>query len=261
MKNRSTHGLSALLLTAVFVGGSIASAAHAATLNNIFDAAEQINKQARQSQAKVDALVDQTRDLLNEYKTVVKETEGLRVYNQQLDKQIANQESEMAKTSAAIDKVTVIERQITPLMLRMIDGLDQFVALDLPFLLKERKARVENLREIVDRADVTPSEKFNQILRAYQIENEYGRTMESYTDEIETENGKVVADVLKVGRIALVYQTSDGEQTGVWNASKRAWEPLPDTYTNYIKNGIRMARKQLSVDMLTLPVAGPENAQ
>jgi Protein of unknown function (DUF3450) len=261
MKNRSTHGLSALLLGAVFVVGAMAPAAHAATLNNIFDAAEQINKQARQSQAKVDALVDQTRDLLNEYKTVVKETEGLRVYNQQLDKQIANQESEMANTSAAIDKVTVIERQITPLMLRMIDGLEQFVALDLPFLQKERKARIENLREIVDRADVTPSEKFNQILRAYQIENEYGRTMESYTDEIETPNGKVVADVLKVGRIALVYQTSDGEQTGAWNVAKRAWEPLPDTYTNYIKNGIRMARKQLSVDMLTLPIAGPENAQ
>ena len=261
MKNRSTHGLAALLLTAVFVGGAAASTAHAATLNNIFDVAEQINKQARQSQAKVDALVDQTRDLLTEYKTVVKETEGLRVYNQQLDKQIANQQSEMGNIAAAIDRVTVIERQITPLMLRMIDGLDQFVSLDLPFLLKERKARIENLREIVDRADVTPSEKFNQILRAYQIENEYGRTMESYTDEVETANGKVVADVLKVGRIALVYQTSDGEQTGAWNAAKRAWEPLPDTYTNYIKNGIRMARKQLSVDMLTLPVAGPENAQ
>jgi hypothetical protein len=222
MKNRSTHGLFALLL---------------------------------------DALVDQTRDLLTEYKTVVKETEGLRVYNQQLEKQIANQESEMAKYSANIDKVTVIERQITPLMIRMVDGLDQFVNLDLPFLLKERRGRVENLRELIDRADVSASEKFNQILRAYQIENEYGRTMEAYTDEIDTPNGKLVADILRVGRVALVYQTSDGEQTGVWDAAKHAWEPLPDTYTNYIRNGIRMARKQLSVDMLTLPIAGPENAQ
>ena len=261
MKNRSTHGLFALLLTAVCVGGAISSAAHAATLNNVFDAAEQINKQSRQSQAKVDALVDQTRDLLTDYKTVVKETEGLRVYNQQLEKQIANQESEMAKYSANIDKVTVIERQITPLMLRMVDGLDQFVNLDLPFSLKERRDRVENLREMIDRADVSASEKFNQILRAYQIENEYGRTMEAYTDEIDTPQGKLVADILRVGRIALVYQTSDGEQTGVWDVAKHAWEPLPDTYTNYIRNGIRMARKQLSVDMLTLPVAGPENAQ
>jgi hypothetical protein len=261
MKNRTTHKLKAMLLGAAIavVGG--ASVAYGATLNNIFGVAEQMNKQARQSQAKVDALAEQTRDLLADYKTVVKETEGLRVYNRQLDKQIANQEGEMANLSGAIDRVTVIERQITPLMLRMLDGLDQFVSLDLPFLQKERQTRIENLREMIERADVSPSEKFNQILRAYQIENEYGRTMEAYTDEIETPNGKVIADILKVGRIALVYQTSDGEQTGAWNQKTKAWEPLPDTYTNYVKNGIRMARKQLSVDMLTVPVAGPENAQ
>ncbi len=261
MKNRTTHRLTAVLLGAAiaFVGG--ASVAYGATLNNIFGVAEQMNKQARQSQAKVDALAEQTRDLLSDYKTVVKETEGLRVYNRQLDKQIANQETEMGNLSGAIDRVTVIERQITPLMLRMLDGLDQFVSLDLPFLLKERQERVENLREMIERADVSPSEKFNQILRAYQIENEYGRTMEAYTDEITRTDGKVIADILKVGRIALVYQTSDGEQTGSWNQTAKAWEPLPDSYTNYVKNGIRMARKQLSVDMLTVPVAGPENAQ
>jgi uncharacterized phage infection (PIP) family protein YhgE len=261
MKNRTTHRLSLQLLGAVIAVVGMISTAYGATLNDIFGVAEKVNTQARQSQAKVDALVDQTRDLLSEYKTVVKETEGLRVYNRQLDKQIANQESEMTNLSGAIDRVTVIERQITPLMLRMIDGLDQFVSLDMPFLLKEREDRVANLREMIERADVTPSEKFSQILRAYQIENEYGRTMEAYTDEVETADGKVIADILKVGRVALVYQTSDGEQTGMWNSTKKAWEALPDSYTNFVKNGIRMARKQLSVDMLTLPIAGPENAQ
>jgi cell division protein FtsB len=260
MKNkRSQKPILPLLLALGVALGS--TSVLAANLNDIFGVAEQLNKQARQSQARVDALTDETRTLLGEYKTVLKEIEGLRVYNRQLEKQIANQEQEMAQLSASIDQVTVTERQITPLMMRMIDGLEQFVALDLPFLSEERERRVEGLREMMDRADVAASEKFSQILRAYQIENEYGRTMESYASEIDTAEGSRIVDVLKVGRVALVYQTSDGEETGAWDVAQGTWVELDDSYKTPIRNGIRMARKQLSVDMLTLPVAGPETVQ
>jgi hypothetical protein len=257
MKNNHTQRpmMSLLLALGVALGGT---SAFAANLNDIYGVAEQLNKQARKSQARVDALTDETRTLLGEYKTVLKEIEGLRVYNRQLEKQIRNQNAEMTQLSASIDQVTVIERQITPLMMRMIDGLEQFVALDLPFLNEEREHRIDGLREMMDRADVAASEKFSQILRAYQIENEYGRTMESYPDEIDTTEGSRIVDVLKVGRIALVYQTSDGEETGAWDVSEGTWVQLDDSYKTPIRNGIRMARKQLSVDMLTLPIAGPE---
>lgn len=260
MKNNHTQRpmISLLLALGVALGGT---SAFATNLNDVFGVAEQVNKQARKSQARVDALTDETRTLLGEYKTVLKEIEGLRVYNRQLEKQIANQEAEKLQLSASIDQVTVIERQITPLMMRMIDGLEQFVALDLPFLNEERANRLDGLREMMDRADVAASEKFSQILRAYQIENEYGRTMESYADEIDTTEGSRIVDVLKVGRIALIYQTSDGEETGAWDVSKGTWVALDDSYKTPIRNGIRMARKQLSVDMLILPIAGPETVE
>ena len=233
----------------------------AATLNDIYSVSDRINAQAKRSQAKIDALTEETRKLLGEYKTVLKEIEGLRVYNRQLEKQIGNQEEEMTKLASSIDQVTLIERQITPLMLRMIDGLEQFVGLDLPFLLDERSDRIERLREMMDRADVAVSEKFSQILRAYQIENEYGRTMEAYPDTITVEGTELKADVLKVGRIALVYQTPDGEVTGRWDADAQAWVELEDEYTTPVRNGIRMARQQLSVDMLALPVRAPGAAE
>ncbi len=248
-----------LILACVALAGS--PAVYGATLNDIFGVGGRLNTQAKQSQARVDALTEETRKLLAEYKTVLKEIEGLQVYNRQLEKQVANQQAEMTDLSSAIDKVTVIERQITPLMLRMIDGLEQFVALDLPFLTKERNDRIERLREMMERADVAASEKFSQILRAYQIENEYGRTMEAYTDQIQVDGTDRVVDVLKVGRIALVYQTSDGEETGSWDPAKNAWVVLDDEFTTPVRNGIRMARKQLSVDLLTLPIAAPGAAQ
>lgn len=233
----------------------------AATLNDIYAVSDRINAQAKRSQARIDALTEETRKLLGEYKTVLKEIEGLRVYNRQLEKQIGNQEAEMTKLASSIDQVTLIERQITPLMLRMIDGLEQFVSLDLPFLLDERNDRIERLREMMDRADVAVSEKFSQILRAYQIENEYGRTMEAYPDTINVEGTELKADVLKMGRIALVYQTPDGEATGRWDVDSGVWVELDDEYTTPVRNGIRMARKQLSVDMLPLPVRAPGAAE
>ena len=142
---KQIQGLSVLL---VAFACALMSASYAATtLDDIYQVAEQMNVAAKRSQSKIDALTEETRLLLNEYKTVLKEIEGLRVYNRQLEKQIASQEEEMAQLTISIDEVTVIERQITPLMIRMIDGVEQFVELDLPFLLKERRARVSRLRE------------------------------------------------------------------------------------------------------------------
>ncbi|MFM7120665.1 MAG: DUF3450 domain-containing protein, partial [Gammaproteobacteria bacterium] len=203
------------------LGATGVGSANAATLNDIYRAADQINGQAKQSQSRIDALTDETRNLLSDYKTVLKEIEGLRVYNRQLERQITSQEKEKTQITGSIDQVTVIERQIGPLMTRMVDGLEQFVSLDLPFLQKERNERVELLRETMDRADVAVSEKLSQVLRAYQIENEYGRTMEAYGDNITINGTELKVDVLKVGRVALVYQTLDGEQTGRVNPATR----------------------------------------
>jgi hypothetical protein len=256
MNRHLLKGLAASLLLA---GGFASNPVTAAALNDIYQVAERINQQARQSQARVDALTEETRQLLTEYKTVLKEIEGLRVYNRQLERQIENQNTEMAQLTKSIDEVTIIERQITPLMLRMIDGIEQFVELDMPFLLSERRQRIDSLREMMDRADVAVSEKFSQILSAYQVENEYGRTMEAYSDTIKLGGTDRKVDVLKIGRIALVYQSPDGEITGFYNPGSSEWEQLDDSYSTPVRNGIRMARRQLSVDMLPMPIEGPES--
>ena len=258
MKKHMQKLLLALLGSAAVFSGSTAMAA---TFNDVFQAAAQMNAEAKRSQAKIDDLTEETRRLLNEYKTVLKEVEGLKVYNRQLEKQIGNQEQEMVQLAASIDEVTIIERQITPLMLRMIDGLEQFVELDAPFLLDERRGRVERLREMMDRADVAVSEKFSQVFRAFQIENEYGRTMETYPTTIQIDGIDRKVDILKVGRIALVYQTPDGAETGMFNPGTREYESVDNSYQASVRQGIRMARQQASIDMLSLPVVGAGAAQ
>ncbi len=263
MKNHM-HKLSTVRRATVVAGmlaACLAVPVSATTLTDIFQAADQLNTAAKRSQSKIDALTEETRKLLNDYKTVLKEIEGLRVYNRQLEKQITNQEKEMSDLAVAIDKVTVIERQITPLMLRMIDGLEQFVSLDMPFFMKEREERLERLRETMDRADVAVSEKFSVVLRAYQIENEYGRTMNTYGDTIMVDGTERRVDILQLGRVALLYQTPDGEETGMYNKESRAFEQIGDEYQASVRQGIRMARQQATLDMFSVPVSGAEAAQ
>ena len=255
MKHSATKRLAHLkVLAAAVVLGLLVPSVGAATLSDIFAVAKRINLQAEDSQAKVDALSDEADKLYGEYKQVLKEIEGLRVYNRQLERQIAGQEREMSEISTNMDKITGVQRQVTPLMHRMVAALEQFVENDMPFLLDERRQRVERLREILDRPDVAVSEQFSQVLNAFQIENDYGRAIDAYTGQIEIEGEARVADILLVGRVALVFQTSDGLETGYWNEDAKRWEFLDDAYQATVRNGIRMARRQATANLLPMPV-------
>ena len=255
MKHSAMKRLACLRALAVAVAaGLFAPGVGAATLPDIFAVADRINQQARESQAKVDAMADETRKLYDDYKQVLKEIEGLRVYNRQLERQIAGQERQMNEISTNMDNVTDVQRQVTPLMHRMVAALEQFVDNDMPFRVKERHERVDRLRAILDRPDVAVSEQFSQVLNAFQIENDYGRTIDAYTGQIEIDGETRVADILLVGRVALVYQTSDGEETGYWNERDKRWAPLDDSYQASVRNGIRMARRQASLNLLPMPV-------
>jgi len=247
------------LINALLVAGALAATPVLAqddeVLKPVVDEAAKINESAAKSQEKINGITDQIDSKLQQFKTLMKEIEGLEVYNSQLRKQINSQEQEMADLNAAIDEVSVVERQITPLMMRMIDGLEQFVALDVPFLPEERANRVADLRAMMDRADVAASEKFRRVMEAYQVEMDYGRTMEAYSG-IHTINGQERdVEFLRLGRTALMYQTRDASMQGVWNKQTRQWEELDSSYRTQITKGLRMAKKQLAPDLLMLPVA------
>jgi hypothetical protein len=224
-------------------------------LDSANNTATQINESALQSQERVNGISDQIDSKVAQYKTLMKEMEGLAIYNGQLNKQIANQEQEMLDLNSAIDEVSVVERQITPLMMNMIDGLYQFVALDVPFLSQERSDRISDLRAMMDKANVAPSEKFRRVMEAYQVEMDYGRTIEAYSG-FQTINGNQSnVDFLRIGRTALLYQTRDGSAQGVWNKQTRQWDVLDSSYRTQITKGLRMARKQLAPDLIMVPVA------
>jgi hypothetical protein len=252
-------GVFALVVTLAGTGPALAEPETGPTLDNAIDEAAAGNTAAAEAQQQIDALSGDIDALVAEYGANLQQTRALDVYAKQLEDLLASQRAEMQELREQIEKVTVVGRTIMPLLAEMVDTLDQFVSLDVPFLPEERTQRIAGLREMMGRADVTISEKYRRVLEAYQIENEYGRTIEAYRGPLAESGKDRTVDFLRVGRLALLYQTLDGQESGMWDAKKRAWVVLGGSYYTPIQQGLRIARKQAAPDLITIPVQAPEN--
>jgi len=251
-------GLAVVFLAALSASGP--GAAIASDLDVLVAQRMEVNEDAAQSQVRIDKLSEDNDKLTAEYRAVLKRIDALRVYNHQVSELIASQDEEMLSLRRQIDDVELVGREVTPLMLGMIDAVENFVELDVPFLLDERTGRMNNLNEVMVRADVTNAERYRRIIEAYQIENEYGRTIEAYQGEVEIDGQMRQVDFLRIGRVALLHQTLDGSDTRVWDQKNKAWLDASE-HGNAVRLGLRMARKQTAPDMLRLPVPAAEVAQ
>lgn len=248
----------ALLLVCALGGMLSADLAFGQSVDSILKAENQRIKQAQQYQDQIDKLAKETRSKFDDYQKVLKDIDGLVVYNKVQQNLINNQNQKLADLHDSMDKVSVIERQILPLMTHMIDGLQQFVELDVPFLKKQRLAQVESLRELLNRADVTTAEKFRNVMEAWQDEIDYGNTSEMYKGEVTVKGQTLSVNLLRIGRIALVYMTPDGQRAGMWNKDTRSWQPLGREYLNSIRKGFEVVKGNGTPQMFMIPVPAPE---
>ncbi len=257
---RNSYGIYGFMLVSglLFVSGL----AYSESLEQIQQEGEKKLLEGEASQKKVDAVVAGSQDRLIRYRALLKQIDGLKAYNEQLSTQIAGQENLLVRFDDSIAQAALIQRQIAPLVAKMVDSLDQFVDLDNPFYTEERQERLAFIRENLASADIDVAEKFRQIIEAYQIENEYGRKIDSYQSIVNLEGQDREVDVLRIGRVAMVCQTKDTKISARWDNTSQSWEVLDNvTYRNAIRNGIKMAKKQAPIDILALPISAPEAVQ
>ncbi|MEY2997952.1 MAG: hypothetical protein RIQ82_1333, partial [Bacteroidota bacterium] len=251
------HRLNKVFLAVAASSALLATAAatQADNLEAVLKVGQSRHEAAKSSQVRVDRLADETRDIATDYKTVMKEVDGLKVYNERLERTLAKQEKRMANLEKSIADVAVIQRQVDPLLVKMMDGLEQFIALDIPFDYTRRQENLQLLKSSMDRSDLTTAEKFRQVLEAYKIENEYGRMLSTAETTIEIDGVERNVTTLQVGRVALVYQTADKTMTGMWNQNSRQWESLDGgEYQSAVDKALKIAKKEAVYDLLKLPV-------
>ena len=252
--------LQQMLAVAAFSLSAIPSMALAqGSVGDAMDTQVQSLQTSAEVQERINALDDETRDMLNEYRQTLTQVSDLDAYNEQLAGLVATQRVEVADYERQFNDIEVTKRRILPLIVRMIDVLGEFVAIDTPFLESERALRIEELRKLMARPEVPTSEKYRRVTEAYQIELEYGHTIEAYEGEIDIDGTKRTVNFLRFGRLGLYYMTLDGQEIGFWDESQGRWTVLPDEYRQSLDRGIRIARKQLPPDLIRLPVPAPEN--
>ena len=210
-------------------------------------------------QRRINELDDQTREALNDYRQTMSQVRDLIAYNDQLSKLVATQRVELADYERQFQELEITKRRILPLIVRMLEVLEEFVGIDIPFLEKERDLRIATLRKLMERPDVPTSEKYRRISEAYQIELEYGHTIEAYEGEMEVGGEARTVNFLRFGRLGLYYMTLDGNEIGVWDNENDQWIELAAQYRAPLDRGIRIARKQLPPDLIRLPIPAPED--
>ena len=252
MKRLSTFPL---IVVATLLGSSLALTDQ---IQPLLDIGEQRQNSEQVSQTKIDSMDDDTSLIVNEYKTVSKQIEGLRVYNAQMRKQIERQEERLKEIDKTMKEAQVMQRQVPPFTRRMLAGIEKSIELDMPFHLAERKERIAFANAAIDNPTVSPAEGLRQVLETFNVEMEYGRKLDSYKDTIEIEGQQREVNVLRVGRLALVYQSSDRSLTGAWDNKKQEWVPLDNSYRNPTRKGLRIANRLATVDMLELPIQNAE---
>ena len=231
----------------------------AAPVGQAIDLETDLVKREQESQTRINTMDDEIARLAAEYENLRHELDTLTVYNANLDDMIRSQQNEAHTLERQIEELKITQREIVPLMTEMLDTLEQFVLADLPFLSAERLARIAGLRSLMGRADVGTPEKFQQIMHAYQAESDYGRTIEAYQGELDssTDGQARSVEFLRLGRLNLLYQTLDRQESGYWDPRDKVWVRLNSAHNHAVRQGLRVAARQAAPELILAPVAGP----
>jgi archaellum component FlaG (FlaF/FlaG flagellin family) len=267
MKNRriTKMSMSALVLLISSLLGN-AQAAEILVDSSILDQAMDVvadkYSESAEAQEEITRLANSASSTFEEFKRANDNLESLLVLNAGYRRQIAAQEQQLETLAESIDSVEEVTREIPLLMEKMLSALEQFVAMDYPFHVDTRTNRLQFARNAIDNPDVSIAEKFRQVLVAYQTETSYGRTFETYADTININGSDRDVNIARFGRVALIYQTTDRQETGAWDNEARQWVSLsPGEYRTAVQTAIRVASQLDAPRIINLPVAAPEAAQ
>lgn len=251
----------AILGSAAVALACISAPAHA-QFKPALDVSERTARDTATSQQRIDQLDDQTASLLNDYRANLKQLEAARRYNASLNRNIEAQTNEIERLREDIDNVEGLQRAMQPLMEDMASRFGDIVDADIPFQIEDRAARAAGLQGILDNPSMSAAQRYRLIVEAYQIENEFGRTIGAYNGTIEGDNGEPLSgEFLRVGRIALMFKTADDSVLKVYDRDQGGFVDLSRSYLQDVKFGLRMAKEQTAPEIFFVPVKPPASAQ
>jgi hypothetical protein len=59
---------------------------------------------------------------------------------------------------------------------------------------------------------------------------------------------------LRIGRVALIYQTLDADESGAWSQQADGFVDLDGDFDSELRSALRIAKQQAAPDLLVVPV-------
>lgn len=234
------------------------------TQANSIDSARMIenkaNKTAISSQQKIDESAQATLNLKAKIEQLSEEVNNLTIYREHLSRLVTDQNLEVSSLNEQIQGIQETRQGVVPLMYKMIDELQVIIAQDKPLKSEQRLARISKLKVMMSQANISDAEKYRRILETYQIEMDYGNKLGRYQGEIQlSAEQRIEADLLYLGRIALLARSLDRQQYWSWNVANKQWQSV-DIDAEQIDIAFSMAAKQSTPDLINLPISLKYNA-
>ena len=208
---------------------------------------------AANRQSYIDNMDSEIITLIGDIQFLSQQLDLTNIYNRQMQELINSQKNEITSINEQMVELDNTNRGILPKLEEMVLTLESIIQNDIPFLLDERFARIQDLKNILLQSNISTSEKFRRVFEAYQIENEYGRTIESYRDEIDVDGIKYNVEIFRLGRVGLYARTSDGRYNAMFSKKQNQWIKQRGI-DNELVIALKIARKELPPSLLKLPV-------
>lgn len=235
----------------------LSAAAAADEIGDALEASQQAVRAARESQARINKLDDETRALQEKERTAEWRAQQMSAYAEQLEQEARHEEERRARLESELARIGSIEKELLPLIHRMLAQLEQWVAADVPFLQASRRKRVEDLKALVADPAKGIADKYRRVLDAYRSEVDYGYSLSTEEARVDLGEGAEAVSVVRLGRVGLYCVTADGDRAGVWDHTARRWQVLDDDAAEDVQRALAVAREEAPPELLTLPVAVP----
>ena len=208
----------------------------------------------QETQRKEDRWAEERAELEARYRAAKAGVETLEKQEAILEKKDQVLERQVNEMTRRLEESERLEQGLQEVMETILSRLGNWIEQDLPFLPEERTERIRALEEALALTDTSAGEKLRRLLEALQVECEYGDTVEVYQQKIEVEGEPIFADIFRLGRLSIFWQTPDGTRVGEYDRVADRWVELPTKYRRGIRAAIEMAAKQRPVELVKLPV-------
>ncbi len=208
----------------------------------------------QETQRKEDAWAREKVELEARYQAAKAHVEVLERYRAKLEQKDRALSEQVSELERRLEESARLEQGLQEVMESLLQRLEDWVEEDLPFLPEERTLRIRSLRETLALADSTPAEKLRRLLEALQVECEYGDNVEVYQQKISVGGESLFADIFRLGRLSVFWQTPDGSRAGEYDRATGEWVELPSRYRRGIRMAMEMAGRQRSIELVKLPL-------